>query len=136
MQAIRAYQAAVAADPTYFDACYNLGVAAQDVASWPVALRAYEGALVLKPSDPSARFNFALALEKAGYPVEAVGELEVLLGRSPGNVDAHLMAANLYDQTLGERAQARVHYARVLELSPNHPQAGAIQRWLALNRAP
>jgi tetratricopeptide (TPR) repeat protein len=134
LQAIRAYQAAVAADPTYFDACYNLGVAAQDAAAWPVALRAYEEALALKPADPNARFNFALALTKAGYPVDAANELEVLLGRTPANAEAHLMAANLYDQTLGERAKARAHYTKVLELNPSHPQAGAIRRWLAVNR--
>ncbi|MCX8108744.1 MAG: tetratricopeptide repeat protein, partial [Verrucomicrobiae bacterium] len=133
-QAIRAYQEAVAADPTYFEAHYNLGVAAYDARNWSVALRAYEYALALKPNDYGARLNFALTLEKAGYPVDAANELETLLSLHPNKVEAHFAAANLYAQVLEDKPRARVHYARVLELDPQHPQAAAIRRWLIANR--
>src|SRR5262249_51822119 len=46
-QAIEEYQNALRADPAYFDACYNLGVAAQDSGDLGLALIAYETALAL-----------------------------------------------------------------------------------------
>lgn len=133
-QAIRAYQEAVTADPTYFEACYNLGVAAHDATNWPIALKAYEGALVLKPNDFGTRLNFALALARAGYPVDAVNELETLSTVHPNKAEVHFAAANLYAQVLEDNQRARSHYSRVLELNPNHPQARAIRRWLLANR--
>jgi len=135
-QSIRAYREAVTADPTYFEAWYNLGVAAYDATNLPVALGAYEKALVLKPNDYNARLNLALALEKAGYPADAANELETLLAVNPDKVDVHFAAANLCAQTLEDKTRARAHYSRVLELTPNHPQARAIRRWLLANRGP
>jgi len=133
-QAIRSYQEAVAADPSYFEAHYNLGVAAYDARNWQIALQACENALAIRPNDFGARLNFALTLEKAGYPVDAAKELETLLTLHPNKPEVHLAAANLYAQVLDDKAMARTHYSRVLELDPRHPQASAIRRWLLANR--
>lgn len=135
VQAMAAYQEAVQADPSYFDAQYNLGVAAFDTGKWPEALAAFERALVLKPENASARLNFALALEQANYPADAAHELEVLLAATPGSVDGHVTLANLYAQKLGDNAKARLHYTKVLQLDPRNSQASAIRRWLATHPA-
>lgn len=132
--AFSAYQAAVGADPAYFEAQYNLGVAAFDATRWSEALGAFERALAIKPTDPSARLNLALSLERAGYPVDAAAELETLLNAAPDNVEAHAVLAGLYAQKLNDRDKARLHYQKVLQLDPRHPQAAAIRRWLASNR--
>ncbi|MGC8991442.1 MAG: tetratricopeptide repeat protein, partial [Verrucomicrobiia bacterium] len=125
---------AVAADPSYFEAHYNLGVAAYDARNWQIALQACENALAIRPNDFGARLNFALTLEKAGYPVDAAKELETLLTIHPNKPEVHLAAANLYAQVLDDTSMARTHYSRVLELDPRHPQAPAIRRWLLANR--
>jgi tetratricopeptide (TPR) repeat protein len=93
-------------------------------------LSAYERALSIKPTDANARFNFALALQKAGHPRDAANELETLLAAQPDEARAHLSLANLYAQELGQPARARPHYLQVLELQPRHPQAAAIRQWL------
>jgi len=132
-----AYARAAEADPASFSAQFNLAVAAFDVGNWKRSLGAYEQSLAIAPDDLRARYGLALALERAGYPLDAADELERILRKDPAKVEAHLAAANLYATTLAEPAKAREHYTRVLELQPNHPQAGTIRRWLGpVPRAP
>lgn len=125
-----AYARAVEADPASFSAQFNLAVAAFDVGDWKRSLGAYERSLAIAPDDLRARYGLALALERAGYPLDAADELERIIRKDPAKVEAHLAAANLYATTLAEPAKAREHYAKVLELQPNHPQAAMIRRWL------
>jgi tetratricopeptide (TPR) repeat protein len=131
--AIQTYRRAVTADPSFFDAHYNLGVAAYEAGDLPQCLSAYEDALAVNPLSIKARFNFAVALQKADYPADAANEMEKLLAASPGEARAHFGLANLYAQQLGQPAKARAHYLRLLELEPQHPQATAIRYWLESN---
>jgi Flp pilus assembly protein TadD len=133
-EAERAYRRAVALAPDYFEAWFNLGMVAHETSDWPQALAADEQALALKPADANARYNFALALARAGYPLDAAAELEKLLAAHPAFTEAHLSLAGICADPLGERARARQHYLKVLELDPRHPQAAEIRRWLATNR--
>ena len=105
----RAYRRAVALAPDYFDAWFSLGMVAHEVADWPRALAADEQALAIKPGDANARYNFALALARAGYPVDAAAELERLLGSRPAFTEAHLSLAGICADPLGDRARAREH---------------------------
>jgi len=132
-QAIEEYQNALRADPAYFDACYNLGVAAQDTSNLGLALIAYETALALKADSVNARYNFALALRDSGFPQDAADQLRKLLATNPNEVRAHFSLANLGAQQLHQPVLAREHYTRVLELNPNHKEAGRIRAWLANN---
>ncbi len=132
-EAVEAYKQAVQADPSCFEAYYNLGVAAHELKAYPTALAAYETALAIKPDSTLARYNFALVLRDAGYLLDAAGELQRVVAADPTDTRAHLALGNLYAQRLGNSAQARVHYMRVLELEPAHPQATAIRYWLASN---
>jgi tetratricopeptide (TPR) repeat protein len=129
-EALAAYQRAARADPAHFPAHFNLAVAAFEQRDWPRALAAYETALALDPAHADARYGFALSLERAGYPLDAAAELEKILARDPRHVEAHLALANLCATTLADRDRAREHYLKVLQLQPNHPQAGLIKRWL------
>lgn len=129
-EALTAYQRATRADPAHFPGQFNLAVAAFEQRDWPRALAAYETALVLDPTHADARYGFALTLERAGYPLDAAAELEKILARDPRHVEAHLALAHLCATTLADRNRAREHYLKVLQLQPNHPQAGLIKRWL------
>ncbi len=131
--AAAAYRQAAQADPSLFEAQYDLGLAAYRAGDLPSALEAGELALAIDPASVNARFNFALTLEKANYPRDAANELERVLTDTPTDVRAHLVAANLYAQRLGQPDLARQHYQKVLALEPDHPQAVAIRSWLSAN---
>ena len=133
--AVRYYRAATQADPSFFEAQSNLGLAAFDLGDMTQSLLAYEIALAIKPDSFSARFKFALALIKANYIVDAAQELERLLANSPDETPqhlamAHLTLANLYAEQFHRPAAARPHYAKVLELDPQNSQATLIRYWL------
>jgi tetratricopeptide (TPR) repeat protein len=130
-QAISAYQKAIALDPRYFDAYYNLALAAFQSSNLPLALSTGEAAIALNPESVDARYNFALALRDAHYYTDAALELSEVTRRKPEMVKAHFALANIYAQFLEEPSRASDEYAKVLELSPNHPQAAAIRQWLA-----
>jgi tetratricopeptide (TPR) repeat protein len=132
-EAIEKYREAIRADPSSFDAHYNLGVAAFDAGDLPQTLTAYEYALAVDATARKARFNFAIALERAGYPRDAAQELERLVADHPTETRAQFNLAHLYADKLSEPQRAKTAYLRVLELNPQHPQATAIRYWLEAN---
>ena len=132
-EAIQSYQRAIAIDPAYFDAYYNLGLAATESGKLPLSLDAYETALAIRPDSVDARYNFALALKQSNYPIDAANELERALAFHPNDARSHLALANLYAQQLGQPAKARLHYLKVLDSDPRNPQAAAVRYWLTAN---
>jgi tetratricopeptide (TPR) repeat protein len=125
------YQMAADTDPSWFEAQYNTGVIAHRLHNYSVALPRYELALTLQPESVDARYNFALALKSAGYPLDAAEELKKILATNRDEVRAHLALANLCAQSLHDPVQARQHYLRVLDLQPDNPQAADIRFWLS-----
>lgn len=130
-EAMQAYARAIQLDPAYYDAYYDLGLAAASAGRLAQALAAYETALMLRPDSADARYNFALSLKQANYPVDAANELERLLSAHPNDARAQLAVANLYAQPLRQPARAREHYLQALEADPHLPQAAAIHEWLS-----
>ncbi len=127
------YERAISVDPAYFEAHFNLGLAAFQLSDWRKSLAAYEHALALKPDSADARYNFALALKWANYPQDAAEQLQRILKERPNETRAHLLLANLYAQQLQQSRLARQHYLKVLEKDPNHAEAGKIRFWLGAN---
>jgi len=135
-EAVSAYRRATALDGSYFEACYNLGLAAYESRSYRQALAAWENALALQPESNDARYNFALALKAANYPIDAANELEKILATHPNETRAHLVLGNLCAEQLRDPARARTHYLKLLELEPRNAQATAIRYWLVANPNP
>lgn len=129
--AIEAYRNAIRLDPSYFEAQYNLGLAAYETQDLAVSLAAYERALAVDPKSGDARYNFSLALQRAGYWLDAVDELDKLLVSHPEDAKVHFSLGKLYAERLARTDLAKVHYRKVLDLQPLHPQASAIRYWLA-----
>lgn len=134
--AAQAYRKATEADPSYFEAQYNLGLASAALGNTDAALNAYEDALAILPTSTDARYNFALALRQGGYWRDAANELERILAQHPNEIRARLALGNLYAKDYKQPAKARPHYAKVLELEPKHPQASALRFWLSAHPAP
>ena len=128
--AIEAYREAIKLDRSFFEAHYNLGLAACDIKNLPQSLSSYEEALSINPTSANARYNFALALEQAAFIRDAARELEKLLADNPEESRAHFTLAKLYADELSQPKLARLHYSRVLALEPQHPDATAIRYWL------
>ncbi len=132
-EAMQSYRQAVALDPAYFDAYYNLALAATSVGNYSEALTAYETALAVRPDSLDACYNFALVLQKMDYVLDAVSQLEKLLAKYPSESRAHVALGNIYAQQLHEIVKARDHYTKALEINPSIPQAAAIRYWLSAN---
>ncbi len=130
-EAIQAYRQAAQMDPGFFDAHYNLGLAASENGNLGLALAAYETALAIQPESLDARYNFGLVLKQAGYVPDAIAEFERILANYPNDSRTHLALGNLYAQQLQQPAKARPHYMAVLATAPQSPQAGAIRYWLS-----
>ncbi|MBC8094832.1 MAG: tetratricopeptide repeat protein [Akkermansiaceae bacterium] len=130
-EAIKSYNEAVQLDPAYFEAHYNLGLAATANGNLSQALTAYETALAIRPDSLDARHNFAVALRLGNYISDSVRELENLLAKYPNEARSHVVLGNLYAQQLRQPAKAKEHYVKALELDPRHPQAANIRYWLA-----
>ena len=135
---VKLYRAAAEADPSFFEAQSNLGLAAYDAGDMGQSLLAHETALAIKPDSFSARFNFSLALKKAGYIQDAAQQLERLIAGNPNEPPArlamiHLTLANLYAEQFHRPDSARPHYLKVLDLDPHNSQATSIRYWLRDN---
>jgi tetratricopeptide (TPR) repeat protein len=129
--AFAGYKKAVQADPAYFEAHYNRGLAAYDMSSWQESLRAYEYALTLRPDSVDARYNFALALRAANYLHDSAQQLNEILQARPDESRALLSLGNLYAYKLNQPALARIHFNKVLQYDPQNSQASEIRFWLA-----
>jgi tetratricopeptide (TPR) repeat protein len=130
-EALGLYRRAVELDPAYFEAHYNLALAAYGLRQWKQALTACEFALALEPKSMDARHLLAVSLRQTGYLQDAVLELQTILKANPEETRAHLTLGNLYAQALNQPPAAREHYLKVLDQAPQHPQAQAIRFWLA-----
>jgi tetratricopeptide (TPR) repeat protein len=131
-QALTSYERAAQLDPVFFEAQYNLGLALSESGNVKRALTVFEIALALRPDSVDARYNFALALKQGGFFQDSAEQLEQIL-TTADDTRAHLSLANLYAQKLNQPTLARLHYRRVLEKEPQHPQAADIRFWLAAN---
>jgi tetratricopeptide (TPR) repeat protein len=132
-QSVRAYSDAVATDPTYYDACYGLGLVALETRDYPTALRELYRAMALQADSAEARYAFAWTLQRRGYTEDAVHELGRLLGQHSEDVRAHLLLGKLYAEKLGQPRLAREQFSEVLELDPKNAQAASIRAWMLRN---
>jgi tetratricopeptide (TPR) repeat protein len=132
-QSTRAYKDAIAADPTFFEASYGLGLAAIEARDYAAALAELHRALALREDSAEARYAFAWTLQKRGYIEDAAHELGKLLEQHPDDVRAHLLLGNLFAEKLKQPKLAHEQYLQVLELDPHNPQAPNVRAWLQSN---
>jgi tetratricopeptide (TPR) repeat protein len=114
--ALRAFDEAAAADPTWHEPRVRLGNLFLDKYDSPAAQEEFQAVLAENPRDPGALLGMAKAIEFDGQE-DARSVLDQLLEVDPNHVEARVLIAMRY--LTNERfAEARAEAERALEVNP------------------
>lgn len=117
-RAVTLFQRALADDPTFAKAAYNLGMARQLAGDSEGSLEALRISLDLEPNSVDARVQYAGVLLESGDADEAIRQLLEALRLEPRNDDAHAMTARAYhDKGAWESVVASADKALALNAS-------------------
>ena len=119
-QAMRAYRAAIEADPSHLDAWLNLGLLQHESRRHNDALRTYLEALDVIGAEGVLLFNLGVLLEDMQRRREALQAYQGALRIDPRLADAHYNLALLLDKT-GKPREAIQHMAQYRKLSARRP---------------
>lgn len=131
--AIEYYSKAIQKDPAWFEAYFNLGLACYGSGEYSSSLLAFENALALKPDSWETRYNFALALNKADHPNEAIVELKKVTRLNDSYANAWLEMGVIYQNRFADIENAYHSYQKFITLAPDHPSAYTTKIWLTQN---
>jgi serine/threonine protein kinase/tetratricopeptide (TPR) repeat protein len=126
LEALDDYTAALACDPDMQDACWNRGLVLQQLERYRPALADFEQAARLGRDDAYLYVQRGLALERLGRPEEADAAFQKASARA-GAAEARVRSEVRwwYGFAVHRRLpdRAREAFEKVLEESPEHPQA-------------
>ena len=120
--AINNFEKAIALNPKYAEAHYNLGVAFQKTHQPDNAIKHYKEAINVKHEYPAAHNNLGLISLELGYTNSAIKSFEWAIAYSPEYAEAHnsLGAAS---QELDKFDEAIKHYKKAVTINPKYAQA-------------
>ena len=118
--ALKAYERAVAADPTLLEAQINLGCLLHEAGRLTDAERVYRDALRAHGSDPVLQYNLGVLLDDMDRKVEAMEAYEAALRGDPRFADCHYNLA-LLCEGLGKPKEAIQHMAEYRRLTATKP---------------
>jgi tetratricopeptide (TPR) repeat protein len=112
---------ALDADPRWGDAADFLGMLYAELGQLEAAIAAWHQALTQDPERETTRFNYAIALHKAGHYPEAIAQYERLLALHPHGDSAAQWLLNLgaARRKMRDLAGAIACYRQVLSRDPN-----------------
>jgi tetratricopeptide (TPR) repeat protein len=111
------YKRATELDPNLAIAYTNLGNIRFRRGDEPGAEQLYRRALEIDDGQPEAHYNLGYVMLERGYASRAVTYFEAAIKADPRFADAHFNLAMAYE-ALSDKARARVHWKRYLELEP------------------
>ena len=111
------YKKAIDLDPQLAIAYTNLGNIRFRRNDEPGAEKLYRRALELDDRQPEAHYNLGYVMLERGFASRAVTYFESAIKSDPRFADAHFNLAMAYE-ALTDKARARVHWKRYLELEP------------------
>lgn len=119
--ALRAYEEAVIADPSFLDAYINWGRLLHDGARFARAERVYRAAIDACGPHPVLYYNLAVLLEDMARSPAAIAAYEAALRGDPHMADCHYNLALLYEK-LAKPKDALRHMARYRKLTASRAQ--------------
>ena len=122
VEAVPAYEAAIALSPNYAEAQHNLANSLARVGRRADAVGHYEAALRLVPNYSAAHYNLAITQQELGHLDEAIIHLEAALRIESDSAFMHCRLADALARQ-GRRGEAYQHYAEATRLQPNYPEA-------------
>jgi tetratricopeptide (TPR) repeat protein len=111
------YTRAIELDPHLAIAYTNLGNIRFRRGDEAGAEQLYRKALEIDERQPEAHYNLGYVMLERGYASRAVTYFEAAIKADPRFADAHFNLAMAYE-ALADKARARVHWKRYLELEP------------------
>jgi Flp pilus assembly protein TadD/DNA-binding transcriptional MerR regulator len=111
------YKKAIDLDPQLAIAYTNLGNIRFRRGDEPGAEQRYRRALELDERQPEAHYNLGYVMLERGFASRAVTYFEAAIKSDPRFADAHFNLAMAHE-ALTDKARARVHWKRYLELEP------------------
>lgn len=116
------YLHAIALQPQYADAHYNLGLSYYRQGHLQSSIDCFRSALTCNQKLPAAWNNLGVALmELKNYPAAELS-LKMAIQLSPDYTEALLNLGNLLQKT-GKHAEARIHVEKALRLKPDYAEA-------------
>ena len=123
------YKKAIELDPRLAIAYTNLGNILFRRGDAEGAEGYYAKALAIDDRQPEAHYNLGYVMLERGDAAGAAKAFEQAIERDSRFADAHFNLAMAYEQ-IGERAKARFHWRRYLDLEPNGAWADIAKRHL------
>jgi len=121
-QAIESYKKAIAINPDYADAHYNLGIAYRKQGEYDLAIASYQKAIAINPDDAKAHYNLGYAYRKQGkYDLE-IKSYKKAIAIDPDLAKAHYNLGNAYGEQ-GEYDLAIASYQKAIAIDPNLAEA-------------
>jgi tetratricopeptide (TPR) repeat protein len=117
-QAEELYKKATELDPNLAIAYTNLGNIRFRRGDEAGAEVLYRKALAIDERQPEAHYNLGYVMLERGYASRAVTYFEAAIKADPRFADAHFNLAMAYE-AIADKARARVHWKRYLELEPS-----------------
>jgi tetratricopeptide (TPR) repeat protein len=119
--AIKAYERAIATDPTELDAHINLGQLLHESGRLSEAERVYRDALKTCGNNALLLYNFGVLLDDMDRKVEAMAAYQLALSGDPGLADCHYNLALLYEELERPKDAIRhmAQYRRLLAGKPS-----------------
>ena len=114
------YHTALALDPNFIEARFNLGLLYFQNRDWPAAIECFERVQHLQPKHPQVRMRLANALHAANRLAEAANAYATAVSEIPNHAETR---ANYGSALMGlnRMAEALEHYDVAVRLDPEHP---------------
>lgn len=128
--AINFFEDAARKDPAYFEAHFNLGVLYLQANLPEKSMPALERAQSVRPDNLEINYHMGKALNELGNIRDAVEQFEKVVADNPNHIGAHFGLAKVYEEKVKDLSKAAVHYKRIIEIQPDHPESTNIRYWL------
>ena len=120
--AIAEYKEAIKANPKFYEAYYNLGVAGAKKGLYEEAILCYQKALKLHENYPQANNNYGNALRELGRMEEAKPHYLKAIEQDPGFAEPYSNLGNILQEE-GDISAAIAYFQKAIRINPDYAEA-------------